>query len=106
MPYPDCTGMNLSWETLEGLAKHNGTVTAPSWALAEYDALHPLDLHTWPSIEAQVAALADDIAYDNHEIDEGLRAGLITTASSEESRDGKEGGSRVRFRWAPSSGKK
>src|SRR3546814_4588320 len=78
MPYPDCTGLNLSWETLEGLAKHNGPVTAPSWALAEYDALHPLDLHTWPSLEAQVAALADYIAYDNHDIDDGLRAGLFT----------------------------
>src|SRR3546814_17535345 len=58
--------------------KHNGPVTAPSWALAEYDALHPLDLHTWPSLEAKVAALADDIAYDNHDIDDGLRAGLFT----------------------------
>src|SRR3546814_17794323 len=104
MPYPDCTGLNLSWETLEGLAKHNGPVTAPSWALAEYDALHPLDLHTWPSLEAQVAALADDIAYDNHAIDDGLRAGPFTLADllrrSEESRVGKEMVSECRSRWA------
>ena len=76
-PYPRWEGLNLSWETLEGLAKHNGPVIDPSWALAEVDAAMPLDLSGWPSIEAQVAALADDIAYDNHDIDDGLRAGLI-----------------------------
>ncbi len=76
-PYPRWDGLNLSWETLEGLAKHNGPVTHPTWALAEVDAELPLDLGGWPSLEAQVAALADDIAYDNHDIDDGLRAGLI-----------------------------
>jgi len=76
-PYPRCDGLNLSWETLEGLAKHNGPVLAPTWALAEVDAAFPLDLASHASLEAQVAAVADDIAYDNHDIDDGLRAGLI-----------------------------
>lgn len=76
-PYPAHDGLNLTWDLLEGLAKHNGPVTAPGWALAELDAAFPLDLGTWPSLEAQIAAVADDIAYDNHDIDDGLRAGFL-----------------------------
>jgi len=76
-PYPRWAGLNLSWETLEGLAKHNGPVANPGWALAAADAAFGLDLHRWPSLEAQIAAVADDIAYDNHDIDDGLRAGLL-----------------------------
>ena len=75
--YPRFSGLNLSWETLEGLAKHNGPIADPPWALADVDADHALELDGYPSIEAQVAALADDIAYDNHDIDDGLRAGLL-----------------------------
>jgi len=76
-PYCDMPGLNLSWEVLEGMAKHNGPVAAPGWALAELDAAFPLDLAHYSSLEAQLAALADDIAYDNHDIDDGLRAGFL-----------------------------
>ncbi len=76
-PYCEHDGLNLTWETLEGLAKHNGPVATPNWALGELDAFYPLDLGQHASLEAQVAALADDIAYDNHDIDDGLRAGFL-----------------------------
>ncbi len=76
-PYPDFDGLNLSWEALEGLAKHNGPVADPSWALAEANADWDLELSTWAGLEAQIAAISDDIAYDNHDIDDGLRAGLL-----------------------------
>jgi dGTPase len=76
-PYPRWNGLNLSWETLEGMAKHNGPVLAPGWAMAAADKAYGLALGSHASLEAQVAAVADDIAYDNHDIDDGLRAGLI-----------------------------
>lgn len=77
-PYPRWDGLNLTWEMLEGLAKHNGPVSDPTWALAEANAPMDLELDSWPSLEAQIAAIADDIAYDNHDIDDGMRAGLLT----------------------------
>ena len=80
-PYVGFDGLNLSWEALEGLAKHNGPVAEPGWALAEANSEFDLDLKSWPSLEAQVAAIADDIAYDNHDVDDGLRAGLIDFAA-------------------------
>ena len=85
--YAEFDGLNLSWETLEGLVKHNGPLTDKDGAglkgtlpraIADFDALYPLDLATHASLEAQCAAIADDIAYDSHDIDDGLRAGLLT----------------------------
>ncbi|WP_299369990.1 deoxyguanosinetriphosphate triphosphohydrolase [uncultured Tateyamaria sp.] len=77
--YAEFDGLNLTWECLEGIAKHNGPVTGDlPYALAEYDAEHDLELGTHASAEAQVAALSDDIAYNNHDLHDGLRAGLFT----------------------------
>jgi len=77
--YADFDGLNLTWETLEGTVKHNGPLQKPySETVAAYDAQQDLGLDTWPSAEAQVAALSDDIAYDNHDIDDGFRAGLFS----------------------------
>ncbi|NDR55032.1 deoxyguanosinetriphosphate triphosphohydrolase [Aliiruegeria sabulilitoris] len=79
--YAGFDGLNLTWETLEGIAKHNGPVTGPlPYRLKEYNALHDLELHTHASAEAQVAAISDDIAYNNHDLLDGLRAGLFTDA--------------------------
>jgi len=78
--YADFDGMNLTWETLEGLVKHNGPLHGPlPGPIASFDRRWPLELSTWPGLEAQLAALADDIAYVSHDIDDGLRAGLFTT---------------------------
>ena len=78
--YADFDGLNLTWETLEGIAKHNGPVTGTlPYALAEYNALHDLELNSYASTEAQVAALADDIAYNSHDLHDGLRAELFST---------------------------
>jgi dGTPase len=82
--YADFDGLNLTWESLEGTVKHNGPLRGPGMeravppTIAEYDRRHPLWIDSFPSAEAQVAALADDIAYNNHDIDDGLRAGLFT----------------------------
>lgn len=91
--YAEFDGLNLSWETLEGLVKHNGPLTDPDgvpigpygerglpYALTAYPGWRDLDLGTYASLEAQCAAIADDIAYDAHDIDDGLRAGMISFA--------------------------
>jgi len=88
--YPDFDGLNLTWETLEGLVKHNGPLSGPQGnpmprfqkrgiarGILREDALVHLDLSSFAGGEAQVAALADDIAYNSHDLDDGLRAGLF-----------------------------
>jgi dGTPase len=86
--YADFDGLNLTWESLEGIAKHNGPVTGPNadekhagplpYALAEVNAAWDLELHTHASAEAQVAAIADDVAYSHHDLHDGLRSGLFS----------------------------
>ncbi|MDD2878586.1 MAG: deoxyguanosinetriphosphate triphosphohydrolase [Acidiphilium sp.] len=76
--YPGFDGLNLTWESLEGIAKHNGPLPHPPTYIAAFDADYPLDLTLQSAAEAQVAALSDDIAYHAHDIDDGLRAGLFT----------------------------
>jgi dGTPase len=85
--YAEFDGLNLTWETLEGLVKHNGPLVGPDGSgldgpvpgtILEYDLLQPLELGSFASLEAQVAAISDDIAYNTHDIDDGLRAGLLT----------------------------
>ena len=91
--YAGFDGLNLAWETLEGLVKHNGPLLGADghpterWAergipaaILEYDALNDLELARFAGPEAQAAALADDIAYDSHDLDDGLRAGLFDLA--------------------------
>ena len=88
--YPDFDGLNLTWESLEGIVKHNGPLTARDGSalgrysergvpvgISDYLGTHDLELWSFASLEAQVAAIADDIAYDAHDIDDGLRAGLF-----------------------------
>ena len=82
--YAEFDGLNLTWETLEGAVKHNGPLIKPGippllpMAIADYSDLHDLELDTHAGAEAQIASLADDIAYNNHDIDDGLRAGLFS----------------------------
>ena len=81
--YPRFEGLNLSWETVEGVVKHNGPVShrldEPAWkAIADYAPAWDLRLGTFASLEAQAAAIADDIAYNNHDVDDGVQAGLFT----------------------------
>jgi dGTPase len=77
--YAEFDGLNLTWDTLEGVVKHNGPLRgAVPGTIAAYVRHHDLALGTYPSAEAQIAALSDDIAYNNHDIDDGLRAGLFT----------------------------
>jgi dGTPase len=88
--YPDFYGLNLTWEALEGIVKHNGPLIDKSGApvgryrdhgvplgICEYNGIYDLELWSFASLEAQIAAIADDIAYDAHDIDDGLRAGLF-----------------------------
>ena len=86
--YADFDGLNLTWETVEGIAKHNGPLIGPfarhhdplPYALVEANAQWELELHTFASAEAQVAAISDDVAYSHHDLHDGLRSGLFTEA--------------------------
>ncbi len=85
--YARFDGLNLTWETLEGVVKHNGPLLEPGGDVSllprgfvEYAKIHDLELATYASAEAQIAAVSDDIAYNNHDIDDGLRAGLFSIA--------------------------
>ncbi|MBN9670465.1 deoxyguanosinetriphosphate triphosphohydrolase [Roseibium aggregatum] len=95
--YAEFDGLNLSWETLEGLVKHNGPLIGPDgaplgkfrggqlpFAIRDYAGRQDLLLDTWPGAEAQAAAIADDIAYDAHDLDDGLRAGLFAIEDMKE----------------------
>ena len=92
--YASFDGLNLTWETLEGAVKHNGPLTGPHAmnatdqplheTLLDYVSAHDLELGTFASAEAQVAAIADDIAYNNHDLDDGLRAGLFDLGDLDE----------------------
>tara|TARA_R110002072_G_scaffold37033_5_gene108753 strand:+ start:712 stop:1902 length:1191 start_codon:yes stop_codon:yes gene_type:complete len=82
--YPEFDGLNLTWETLEGVVKHNGPLmpvgddgAGLAWAFTDYADWKALELHTHAGLEAQIAALSDDIAYNNHDLDDGLRSGLL-----------------------------
>ena len=77
--YAQFDGLNLSWEALEGLVKHNGPIIGENipYAIAQFNALYDLDLGQYSTIEAQCAAIADDIAYNAHDLDDGLRAGMF-----------------------------
>ncbi len=86
--YADFDGLNLTWEALEGIAKHNGPLIGPfarnadplPYALVQANAEWDLELHSFASAEAQVAAIADDVAYSHHDLHDGLRSGLFTEA--------------------------
>lgn len=83
--YAAFDGLNLTWETLEGLAKHNGPlIGALPEGIRDFKEVQAFDLKTFASAEAQVAALADDIAYNNHDIDDGFRAGFFDLNDLEE----------------------
>ena len=71
-------GLNLSWEVLEGAVKHNGPITHPCAVISRYDKMHDLDLKRFPSLEAQIAAISDDVAYNCHDLEDGLRSGLLS----------------------------
>lgn len=82
--YARYSGLNLTWEVLDGIAKHNGPLLNPPEAIATYNKLNDLDLTKYTSLEGQIAAYADDIAYHGHDLEDGIRANLFNIADLEE----------------------
>ena len=95
--YINFKGLNLTYESLEGIIKHNGPILDAKGYLQQFNYEFNLDLHLYPSLEAQIASLSDDIAYNNHDIDDGFRAGILKIEDFKDSELLYEAFSQIKF---------